>query len=141
MPPGSVSADPTHHLEAPMPTATAADGTEIYYEVHGDPANPAVFLGPHFYPSAGEMFASMGMPDPAKEWIDLLSDDFYVLLADWPRGMGKTGGALGIDFTPDVAVADLTAVLDGAGIDRAAWIGYSYGGAVGVQFACRADRL
>ena len=126
-----------------MPEALSKhDNTPIYYETYGDKSLPAVFLGPHFYASAGKLMAEAnGIEDPSAKWIDGLAENFYLILADLPRGMGKTGKPLGMAYTPDVVVADFCSVLDAAGVDRAAWVGYSYGGAVGVQMACRSDRL
>lgn len=119
-----------------MQSVTAADGTELWFATHGDPLNPAIFLGPHFY-------ASYSPTDPTgtQQWIDGLSDDFFLVVADYPRGFGKTGNPLGMDFTPDVAAEEYARIADAAGIGQFGWVGYSYGGAMGVQVACRSGRV
>jgi pimeloyl-ACP methyl ester carboxylesterase len=122
-----------------LPNAIAADGTEIFYETAGDPANPAVFLGPSFAPS--HIAEKMGVADPTQQWIEGLADDFHVILADYPRGIGKTGNPLGLDNTIETVQSDIEAVLDAAGVDKVGWLGYSLGGVVGIQMACRTERL
>jgi pimeloyl-ACP methyl ester carboxylesterase len=123
-----------------VPSALAADGTEIHYLTRGDETRPTIYLGPHCYASSVE-----GEPrtphDPTRGWIDALADAFHLIVADNPRGMGATGNPLGLGYSPDIAVADFEAILDAAGVDRVGWVGYSYGGAYGVQVACRSDRL
>jgi pimeloyl-ACP methyl ester carboxylesterase len=124
-----------------MSIATAPDGTEIYYEVRGRADGPTLFLGPPFTATPNELMAQAGMEDPTAAWVRGLGDDFRILVADLPRGVGQTGNPLGKDYSPDAAVADLVAVLDASGTDRAAWVGYSYGGAQGIQLTCRTDRV
>ena len=123
-----------------MPTAKARDGTDIHFETRGDPARPTVFMGPHFYASFRNDMIE-GFEDPTQAWIDALAEDFHLLLADYPRGVGKTPNALGLDYSPDVAVEETCLIADAAGVDRFGWVGYSYGGAIGTQLACRSDRL
>lgn len=123
-----------------MPTAKAPDGTEIYFETRGDTTRPTVFIGPHFYASFRNDLIE-GFEDPTQAWIDGLEEDFHLLLADYPRGVGKTPNALGLDYSPDVAVEEACLVADAAGVDRFGWVGYSYGAAMGTQLACRTDRL
>lgn len=119
-----------------MKSVTAADGTELWFATHGDPLSPAIFLGPHFYASYGRTDA-----DDTQQWIDGLSREFFLIAADYPRGFGKTGNPLGMDFTPDVAAEDYARIADAAGVGQFGWVGYSYGGAMGVQVACRSGRV
>lgn len=120
-----------------MQRVNAADGTELWFDTHGDPANPALFLGPHFYAS----FSPMPGEDWTAPWIDGLKDDFFLIVADYPRGMGRTGNPQGLDFDPEVAVEEYRHIASAAGVERFGWIGYSYGGAMGVQLACRSDLI
>ena len=115
---------------------TVADGTDIWFETHGDPRRPAIFLGPHFYASFGRTDG-----DDTQSWIDGLKEEFFLITADYPRGFGRTGHPLGMDFTPDVAAEEYARIADAAGVGRFGWVGYSYGGAMGVQVACRSGRV
>ncbi|MDT9600601.1 alpha/beta fold hydrolase [Sphingosinicella rhizophila] len=119
-----------------MKSLTAADGTEIWFATHGDPLRPALFLGPHFYASFGRTDG-----DDTDKWIDGLKEDFFLIVADYPRGFGRTGNPLGMDFTPGIAAAEYERIAEAAGVERFGWVGYSYGGAIGVQVACRSDRV
>jgi pimeloyl-ACP methyl ester carboxylesterase len=40
-----------------------------------------------------------------------------------------------------MAVSEIESIANGAGVDRFAWLGYSFGGAIGVQLACRTNRI
>jgi|SRR5579859_6293922 len=117
-------------------TATAPDGTEIYFETQGDHARPAIFLGPHFY-------ATRAADDDARtdSWIDRLRHDFYLIVADYPRGLGRTPHPQGLAYTPDLAAQEYGCIADAAGVDHFGWVGYSFGGAMGVQVACRTGRV
>lgn len=117
-------------------TATAPDGTEIYFETHGDPARPAIFLGPHFY--ATQSADDGGSTDT---WIERLRHDFFLVVADYPRGLGRTGHPQGLTYTPDIAAQEYGCIADAAGVDQFGWVGYSFGGAMGVQIACRTERV
>ena len=114
----------------------AADGTDIYFEAIGDRSAPAIFMGPHFYLSRfadDESFTD--------RWIEGLRDEFFVVLADYPRGIGRTRCPQGVSFSPDVAAEEYARIADAAGVNRFAWLGYSFGGAMGIQVACRTDRI
>jgi pimeloyl-ACP methyl ester carboxylesterase len=108
-----------------------ADGTEIWFVTYGDQSRPAIFLGPHFYATLGRSEA-----DDTHQWIAALKNDFFLIVADYPRGFGRTGNPLGLAFTPDVACQEYCHIADAAGVGRFGWVGYSYGGAIGVQVAC-----
>ncbi len=122
--------------------ATAEDGAKLYFRVYGNPDGPNLFMGPHFY--ASQRLTSLedeGLKDPTDQWIEGLADKYRLILADYPRGTGNTGDALGLEFTPDIAVRDYLSIADAVGAKQFAWIGYSYGGAMGVQMACRTNRV
>lgn len=112
----------------------ALDGTPLAFETYGDPGRPAVFLGPHFY--ATNLIAGVTSP-----WIDGLRDDFHLILADYPRGLGQTGNPVGMRQTPEFLVEEYGRIADAAGAARFGWVGYSFGGAVGVQLAARTGRV
>jgi len=123
-------------------TATARDGTGIYYVELGDPARPPVFLGPHCYASSLEGIQVGDAPaEVTQGWVGVLEDRFRVIVADYPRGLGRTGNPLGLDYTAAVAVEDFEALLDAADVERAGFLGYSYGAALGLQAACRSGRV
>jgi pimeloyl-ACP methyl ester carboxylesterase len=119
-----------------MKSVIAADGTELWFATHGDSRLPAILLGPHFYASFGRTEG-----DDTQRWIDGLKQEFFVIVADYPRGMGRTGNPLGMEFTADVAAEEYARIADAAGVDRFGWVGYSYGAAIGLQVACRSGRV
>jgi pimeloyl-ACP methyl ester carboxylesterase len=117
-------------------TATMADGAKIYLTAHGDRTNPAIFMGPHFY-----MSRSLADPAFVDEWVSGLREDFFLITADYPRGIGRTPNSLGRQYSPDIAAEECGRIADAAGVDRFGWLGYSFGGAMGVQIACRTGRV
>jgi len=124
-----------------MPFVDALDGHQLYYEVKGNPDGPNVFLGPHFYASPNPFIEAAGMTDPTPGWVEGLGERYRLILADYPPGMGKTPWTLPDDFTPDRAVEDYCLMADAAGAGRFAWVGYSFGGLMGLQVGCRSNRL
>lgn len=116
--------------------ATLPDGTEIHFETHGTLGNPAIFLGPHF-------FMSRSAEDSAftDAWVEGLRHEFLLIVADYPRGIGKTGHPLGLAYSPSIAVQECNCIVDAAGVRQFAWLGYSYGAALGIQLACRTERV
>jgi pimeloyl-ACP methyl ester carboxylesterase len=117
-------------------TAMTRDGTEIHFQTHGERTKPAIFMGPHFFTSR-----SADAPPFTEVWIDRLKQDFFLITADYPRGVGRTGNPLGLAYTPDIAAAECERIADAAGVERFGWLGYSFGGALGVQLACRTARV
>nr|WP_047169343.1 alpha/beta fold hydrolase [Sphingomonas sp. Y57] len=114
--------------------AYAADGTPIYFHLIGEAEKPALFLGPHFYATP------TGIIDPGV-WIDALADDYLVIVADYPRGVGKTPRSHGAGFSVERAVEEVERIADAAGVGAFGWLGYSFGGALGIQLGCRSGRL
>lgn len=119
-----------------MESLTVDDGTEIWFATIGDRLQPAIMMGPHFFASFGRTDG-----DDVQAWIDGLAQDFFVIVADYPRGFGRTGSPLGMRFTPDLAADEYARIADAAGVGSFGWVGYSYGGAIGIQVACRTDRV
>ena len=117
-------------------SAKAADGTAIYFETHGQRSKPAIFMGPHFY--SGRTKHDDSFTDV---WIQGLQQDFFLIVADYPRGMGRTAHPQGSAFSPDIAAEEYKRIADAAGVSRFGWLGYSFGGAMGVQVACRTNRV
>jgi pimeloyl-ACP methyl ester carboxylesterase len=114
----------------------AADGSVLYFATIGDGAKPALFLGPHFY-----LTRPTDDPYDTDDWISLFRRDFYLILADSPRGAGGRGNPPGLANTPDLVVEDFIRIADAAGVGQFGWLGYSYGAAIGVQLACRSNRI
>jgi 3-oxoadipate enol-lactonase len=99
-------------------TATVASGGEtIYYEVTGAADAPAIVLT-H---GAGGSHAAWFQQVPA------LADAGYCVVTWDSRGFGKSTFATGV-LGSDAVVADIVAVLDAAGIERAHLVGQSMGG-------------
>ncbi len=117
-------------------TALTRDGVAIHFQTHGKRSRPAIFLGPHFY-----VCRPAHEPPYTSAWIERLKQDFFLITADYPRGVGRTRSPLGLAYTPDIAVEECERIADAAGVDRFGWLGYSFGGALGVQFACRSPRI
>ena len=124
-----------------MPFARSSDGAEIYFEVRGNPDGPSVFLGPHFYASRNLLAEEHAVEDPTVGWVEGLGNRYRLILADYPPGAGKTNWRLPDAFTPERAVSDYCAVADAADAEKVVWIGYSFGGLMGIQMACRTERL
>ncbi|KYF47988.1 hypothetical protein BE08_30510 [Sorangium cellulosum] len=79
-----------------------------------------------------------------KGYLDRLTDRYRVLVVDYPSlgpGIGKSDPIPAGDLTAGRVCADLLAAADAAGFDRFAYWGFSWGGVVGLQLACRTDRL
>jgi pimeloyl-ACP methyl ester carboxylesterase len=104
-----------------MPYATASDGTRIHYEVHG----------------AGEpVLLIMGLGSNAHGWyrtIPWLAPHYQVIAFD-NRGTGRSDVPDGA-YTIAQMAADVGAVLDAVGHDRAHVIGASLGGMIAQRFA------
>lgn len=111
--------------------------TGVYYEVHG--SGRPLFLGFPLMASYAEIFGAANAP-VRSGYLDRLTDRYRVLLVDYPS-IGKSGSIPVTELTADRVCADLFGVADAAGFDRFAWWGFSWGGAVGLQLASRADRL
>lgn len=114
----------------------ASDGTEIHYETVGDPKRPALFMGPHFY-----LTREAHDPFFTDLWVKALKSDFYLIVADYPRGIGLTRHPQGAAFSADIAAEEYVTIARAAGVERFAWLGYSFGGAMGLQLACRTGLL
>jgi hypothetical protein len=111
-------------------TTVAGDGTPLHFATAGNPANPAIFLGPYFFPSWIEQ-SPLGTSDPTAGWVEGLEPDFFLVLADYPRGIGRTGQPVGLRFTPDFMVDEYLRIADAAEVRAFGWMGYSWGAAMG----------
>jgi pimeloyl-ACP methyl ester carboxylesterase len=69
-----------------------------------------------------------------------LTDRYSVLVMD-PPGQGKSARLPAEEFTADRFCNDPLGVADAAGFERFAWLGYSWGGVMGLQLAWRSNRL
>ncbi len=98
------------------------DGVAVYYEVHG--TGPALLLT-HGFAASAEMFASVVGP---------LSESHTVITWD-QRGHGRSAypsdPAL---YSPELAVGDIAALLDAAGVEAAVIGGHSLGGYLSFEF-------
>ena len=104
-----------------MPLATSPDGTSVYYELEGE--GPAVVLQ-HGTGGSGQSWRDRGL-------VDAMSDRFQLVLVD-SRGHGQSDRPTEqAAYALPKRVADLTAIMDHAGIDRAHFYGFSMGGWIG----------
>ncbi len=108
----------------------ARDGLQLSWQGDGDPAHPALLL-----------LHSLGTDHHLWDGVaDALAGQFWLLRPD-ARGHGASAIPPG-DATMDELAADALAVLDAAGVRRAAVAGVSMGGMVAMQMALSApDRL
>ncbi|MGW5106716.1 alpha/beta fold hydrolase [Nocardia sp. NPDC004123] len=101
-----------------MPYALAPDDCEIYYEVHGSQGTPLVLL-------AGQA--------NTHHWWDAVRPDFegvhQAVVIDW-RGTGRSARPDDDSYSTRAFAADVLAVLDHLGIQRADVYGTSMGGRV-----------
>ncbi len=108
-----------------------AEAAGLYYEVHGDPDAPPLILSSGLGGSAGYWAAN----------IPALAEHFRVIAYDH-RGTGRSDRAL-----PDVVTladlgADILALIDALGIERAQVIGHAIGGMAALEAARAApDRV
>lgn len=101
------------------------DGVTLAFEVHNPPAPGVPLLLTHGFG------ATSGMWDPN---IDALSVDRPVIVWD-QRGHGSTDAPEDISlYSEQIGVADMAAVLDAAGADRAVIGGMSLGGYLSLAF-------
>ena len=95
-------------------------GVQIYYEVAGETGAEPVVLQ-HGFSDSLESWKEYG-------YVDALAKDFSVVLID-ARGHGKSDKPHAPEACElSVTVADVVAVLDAIGIDKAHFYGYSMGG-------------
>lgn len=98
------------------------DGVRIHYEVAG--SGPAILLS-HGFGASSHMFG----PNVAA-----LGTDHTVITWD-ERGHGASDSPVDPDaYSPEAAVADMAAILDAAGADRAVVGGHSLGGYLSLAF-------
>lgn len=115
-----------------MPTVDN-NGVQIYYEIEGD--GPDTLVLQHGYSDSLETWREYG-------YIDALAPEYRLVLID-ARGHGKSDKP----HTPESyelreTTADIVAVLDAIGVDRAHFYGVSMGGRFGFGMACYApERL
>jgi pimeloyl-ACP methyl ester carboxylesterase len=98
------------------------DGVAIHYEIHG--TGPALLLT-HGFAASAEMFARV---------IEPLSESHTVITWD-QRGHGRSDYPIAeAAYSPTLAVADIAALLDVAGVDAAVVGGHSLGGYLSLEF-------
>lgn len=100
----------------------SANGTELYYERHGD-GRPVVFCH--------------GDGRDRRAWmpqIEGLTDEFEVVVYDL-NGYGRSGGSEREEQSFSVHAEDLRALIDELGLTRPAVVGWSMGGRVAYSFA------
>lgn len=73
-------------------------------------------------------------------YLERLTDRYRVVVMDYP-GVGKSEPIPAGELTVDRVCVDLLRVADAAEFDRFAWWGYSWGGVIGLQLACRTERI
>jgi pimeloyl-ACP methyl ester carboxylesterase len=111
-------------------------GVELYYEVHGNPSGPNLFLTVPL--SATPHWLVRGLKG---EYLSHFTDRYKVLLADYPYS-GKSDKIPDYkQLTVEQVCSDYLALADAAGMDRFGIAGYSWGGVSSLQLATRSDRV
>ena len=108
---------------SPMPFATnACDGSRVYFEDDDDRGTPVVILGGLLDP------VELVRGAPIARAMQELTGEFRLIYVDH-RGHGLSAKPHEAKaYAMPLRVADVVAVLDGLGIDRAHFIGISWGG-------------
>ena len=116
-----------------MPNVTR-NGVRIRYEVEGS--------GPPLVLHIGYLGCLEDWGREDTQYTQALRDAYQLILID-PRGQGESDKPHDpASYALDEQALDLVAVLDGLGIDRAHFWGYSMGGRIGFMLAARHhDRL
>jgi pimeloyl-ACP methyl ester carboxylesterase len=106
-----------------MPFATnARDGSRVYFEDDGGQGTPVVILGGFLDP------VELVRGAPIARALGELSEEFRLVHVDH-RGHGRSAKPHEAKaYAMPLRVADVVAVLDGLGIERAHFIGISWGG-------------
>jgi len=104
------------------------DGVHIHYEVHDGPPDAVPLLLSHGFSASAAMW-SANVPALAKRRRVLAWD-----LRGHARSDAPADQAL---YSHDLSVADMAAVLDAAGVERAALCGMSLGGYLSLIFRLR----
>ena len=112
-----------------MPTIEAAPGALLHYydDQFTDPwRSPSSVLLQHGFSRSGRFWYN---------WVPLLARDFRVLRPDM-RGMGlSVSDPAAYEPLLETFAGDVCRVLDHAGIERTVFVGESFGGIIGLQFA------
>jgi pimeloyl-ACP methyl ester carboxylesterase len=113
--------------------ATSSLGIDIYYQVHGNPVWPSLFL-------TAPAYASLAFYSGT--YLPYFIDRYKVLVADYPYGTGLTPRlASWTQLTVQQVCSDYLAIADAAGMSEFAFAGYSFGGSAALQLATRTNRL
>lgn len=115
-----------------MATATTHDGSEVYFEAHGQ--GPAVMLF-NAHPCPPEHPAQAQLIAFRDAVLDALTDRYRVLLPAYP-GTPRNG-----TLTPAAVTRDLLAIADAADVGPFAFWGHSWGAVIGLQLAVASDRV
>lgn len=110
-----------------MPVVQREDGSGIWWDASGPEGAAAVVL-------------VMGLAYPSDMWwrlVPALSKEHRVVVLD-NRGAGRTGDVVGAPYSVDLMAADVLAVMDAAGVDKAHVIGASMGGLIAQELALTA---
>jgi pimeloyl-ACP methyl ester carboxylesterase len=116
-----------------VPHLHTDNGDHLSYSITG--SGKFVLLG---YPFGGE---GPGDERIGEELAEGLADRYTVIVADHPRGIGSSSAAAPQLMTAAQVTNDLLAIAGDAGAERFTYWGYSWGGAAGLQLACRTQRL
>lgn len=104
----------------------AIDGVRIYFEDDGGDGAPIVVTGGFMDPIAATHVLPL---------VKDLAGTGRLVVVDH-RGHGRSDRPLrSVDYVPQLRVADIVAVLDHLGIDRAHYVGFSWGARLGFTLA------
>jgi pimeloyl-ACP methyl ester carboxylesterase len=116
-------------------------GPDAYFEVHGNPKGPNVFLGPPVFSRVANP-AQVKLQTEIKEgYIKHLGERYRLLMSDYPHLQGKETASEETRLTVENACKDFLAIADAAKFGHFAAAGYSWGGNVVLQLATRSSRV
>jgi pimeloyl-ACP methyl ester carboxylesterase len=107
----------------------------IYWEVHGE--GTPLCLG---YPVTASPAPNEPGHAALRDYLDLLTDRYRVLVMDYANG-GKSAGVPAGEMTAHRVCSALLGIADAAGFRQFAWWGFSWGAVIGLQLASRSDRV
>jgi pimeloyl-ACP methyl ester carboxylesterase len=116
-------------------------GPQAYFEVHGNPAGPNIYLAPPVFSRVANP-ANVKLQTEIKEgYIKHLGGHYRLLMSDYSHLQGKETGPEETHLTVENTCKDYLAIADAAQMERFAAAGYSWGGNLVLQLATRSPRV
>ncbi len=116
-------------------------GPDAYFEVHGNPAGPRIFLAPPVFSRVANP-ANVKLQTEIKQgYIERLGGSYRLLMSDYPHLQGTETAPEETRLVVENVFKDYLAIADAAGFEHFAAAGYSWGGNSVLQLATRSPRV